>query len=537
MSVAPVAESCGGFSIGPMQLALPTRALREVVPLAALVAIPAAAPCVLGAIDLRGVLVPVVDLRVALGLVAAPAAHPSVLVVVHDGRVLGLAIDAASGIFVPEPPGLHAMSSVQGHAGLLAGSLRRADGGGLVSLLSVDALGRLGDIPMVADPEPQRQHFADDPLAARAAPAPAPAPATSASASAFSAEERSGSVMLFRCGETRLAVEAALVHRTIPDSTPEPSPVAGGICKGMVIFENRRIPAVDLAELLGLGSTPPSDIRQAFVLCIGEGRVACLISEVIDVARAAPDAEVALDRFAFARPDLIRGALLPAALGAAVLARTRQSSTRFLVIDPAGLLADPDLGLLSNIGIVDGPSSDATPAPAAAGPLDAGGRAVITYRLQGEAATPLSQVAEILPWTPDLAVHQPGNVMVGLALSRGRSVPILCLGALLGVPRPEATRDSCVLVVADGEHCTGFLVGALTGIESTDWEPRLPKHAWATRNPLARAMLSGAHAVIGAGERRRTLTMLDLQRIASILRGMLDAGGQPLAQHPRRATA
>jgi purine-binding chemotaxis protein CheW len=343
--------------------------------------------------------------------------------------------------------------------------------------------------------------------------------------------------MLFRCGDTRLAVEAALVHRTIPDATPEPSPVAGGICKGMITFEHQRIPAIDFAELLGLGVTPPSDIRQAFVLCIGEGRVACLISEVIDVARAPPGAEVALDRFAFARPDLIRGALLPAALGAEVLARTRQSSTRFLVIDPDGLLADPDLGLLSGIGIVDGPPSDAGAAPTATAPPDAVGRAVITYRLQGEAATPLSQVAEILPWTPDLAVHQPGNVMVGLAISRGRSVPILCLGALLGVPRPAATRDSCVLVVAAGDHRTGFLVGALTGIESTDWEPRLPKHAWATRNPLARAMLSGEHAVIGAGDRRRTLGMLDLQRIASILRGMLDDGGKPLAVPARRATA
>ena len=50
----------GVFFLARMQLALALDALREVVPCGALATLPCAAPCVVGGVDLRGVLVPVV---------------------------------------------------------------------------------------------------------------------------------------------------------------------------------------------------------------------------------------------------------------------------------------------------------------------------------------------------------------------------------------------------------------------------------------------------------------------------------------------
>ena len=93
----------GVFSLATLQLALPLEALREVVPLSALSVLPCAASCVIGGIDLRGVLVPVVDLRVVIGLPATGRAPSSVVIMIFAGRLLGLLASGVVGVF--ECPG------------------------------------------------------------------------------------------------------------------------------------------------------------------------------------------------------------------------------------------------------------------------------------------------------------------------------------------------------------------------------------------------------------------------------------------------
>ena len=86
MSGIDPAGDFGGLRIGGLQLALPMSALREVVPCGRLERLPARAEGLLGAIDLRGVLVPVLDLRPLIGL--GPEAAP---MVGASGMLFGLA--------------------------------------------------------------------------------------------------------------------------------------------------------------------------------------------------------------------------------------------------------------------------------------------------------------------------------------------------------------------------------------------------------------------------------------------------------------
>jgi len=84
------ATGYGGFAIGALRLALPIAAMREVMPRTGIVAVPCTTPAVIGAVDLRGTLVPVVDLGRLLGRDDAPssARAGAVLLVVHAGRLL-----------------------------------------------------------------------------------------------------------------------------------------------------------------------------------------------------------------------------------------------------------------------------------------------------------------------------------------------------------------------------------------------------------------------------------------------------------------
>ena len=111
MSGIDPAGDFGGLRIGGLQLALPMSALREVVPCGRLERLPARAEGLLGAIDLRGVLVPVLDLRPLIGLAADPLDWPCVVLVIHDGLILGLLY---LGLF-----GLMLLKDEPGHMGQL----------------------------------------------------------------------------------------------------------------------------------------------------------------------------------------------------------------------------------------------------------------------------------------------------------------------------------------------------------------------------------------------------------------------------------
>jgi len=89
MSTDTAGQRFGVFSLGQMQLALPIAALKEVTPMGALSALPSEAACVIGAISLRGLMVPVVDLRLIIHSKGELPPNADVVVMEHEGRLLG----------------------------------------------------------------------------------------------------------------------------------------------------------------------------------------------------------------------------------------------------------------------------------------------------------------------------------------------------------------------------------------------------------------------------------------------------------------
>jgi purine-binding chemotaxis protein CheW len=109
---------------------LPGAAVREVVRWRTPTPVPGAPPVIPGIVGQRGVVLPVVDLRLALGLVAAPPDRAARLVVVqHDSIDMALFVDAVLDLValaptecVPPPAGLD-----PARARLLAAVARHGD--------------------------------------------------------------------------------------------------------------------------------------------------------------------------------------------------------------------------------------------------------------------------------------------------------------------------------------------------------------------------------------------------------------------------
>ena len=88
-----------GFKVGRETYGVPITALREIVRVPEITAVPDAPDYVEGVINLRGKIVSVLDLRKRLGEAAiAPGKRNRILVVEHRGRLCGLIVDSASDV-------------------------------------------------------------------------------------------------------------------------------------------------------------------------------------------------------------------------------------------------------------------------------------------------------------------------------------------------------------------------------------------------------------------------------------------------------
>lgn len=109
---------------------------------------PSAAGFLLGVVNLRGVVVPILDLRVRLHC-ADSAFTPSTVVIVIDlgTRVVGVVVDAVSDVVTLEPGMVHAAPGLSGapDAGCINGLAQVGER--MLILLDIDAL--LGDTPPV----------------------------------------------------------------------------------------------------------------------------------------------------------------------------------------------------------------------------------------------------------------------------------------------------------------------------------------------------------------------------------------------------
>jgi purine-binding chemotaxis protein CheW len=77
--------------------ALPVEDVLEVADLGEIAPVPGAHPAVLGVRNLRGSVMPVVDLASVFGL-PQPASPERLVIAEHDGRTAGLAVDAIAGV-------------------------------------------------------------------------------------------------------------------------------------------------------------------------------------------------------------------------------------------------------------------------------------------------------------------------------------------------------------------------------------------------------------------------------------------------------
>jgi purine-binding chemotaxis protein CheW len=100
---SPKGSELIAFNIGEQQFCLSTSAVREIRGWTNTTPLPHAPPFVLGVVNLRGVVLPIVDLAVRLGFPPSqPTARHAIIVAEVGNQVAGLLVDGVSDIFTCE---------------------------------------------------------------------------------------------------------------------------------------------------------------------------------------------------------------------------------------------------------------------------------------------------------------------------------------------------------------------------------------------------------------------------------------------------
>ncbi len=126
------------FRVAGRVFALEAGVVREVLPAARPTRIPGAPPAVRGLVNVRGTLVAVLDVGLAVGARAEPADGPLVLVELPP-RLLGLAVDEVLDLVAVEDAALDDRSSLPGVRPGLVQAVGSAGGEAFVQL-ATDAL-------------------------------------------------------------------------------------------------------------------------------------------------------------------------------------------------------------------------------------------------------------------------------------------------------------------------------------------------------------------------------------------------------------
>lgn len=117
------------FDLGELRCAVPLTHVREVQRAVAVTPLPGAPPVIEGVIDVRGTVVPVVDLGVRLGVPARPVRASQSLVLVWTGaRTVALRVDGVHWLEALEPGAVAGSSELTRGSTAVAGVARTAEG-------------------------------------------------------------------------------------------------------------------------------------------------------------------------------------------------------------------------------------------------------------------------------------------------------------------------------------------------------------------------------------------------------------------------
>ena len=426
------------FRIAGEIFGLRLAAVTEITRLPELARMPLVPRCLLGLANLRGMVLPVISLRILLQLPELEANGQSRVVVLRGDAPVGFVVDRVEHLMQIAPDQLQPDEAGAGTIDptLLDGVIKGAEGESTIKILSPSRL-LVGQFSQLGAP----------------ASGPASRPSVTITGSAAAPAQTLVSLLSLFLGQQEYALPLERVREIIPlpDHVSEmPRPETAVL--GVVTLQDRLLPIVSLRALLGLPAGGERQRRSKIVVVsLGNGVVGVVADATGEILRVDPDI---IDP---------APALLTRGEGEAEISSICRvdNGRRLIALLSPDQLFRPDLvrRILAEQGTANEPQSQPETSAMAH-------EQFIIFRLgEQDYGIPIAAVAEIARPPKDITkLPKAPSFIDGVMNLRGVVVPVINLRRRFDLGATEHAASQRILILAIGEVTAGFLVDSVSEI-------------------------------------------------------------------------
>lgn len=435
----------GVFRVGARLIGVPIDNLAEVCVVPTVSKIMAPSGPVVGAFDLRGSLVPLLDCEKLFEPSKPSRAVSTAVVLQHAGRILAIALDDIVRLAEVQPIDTQLGASEQTSKQSIADHfVQRAFpsgfvmSGDVVSCLDANALFSRHDVMSVAH--------------------------TRAGARRVDTGHN-GKYLIFRAGGAHFGLDTEHISATVPKNQLKTAGVRvdRGLCLGFTDHFGWRVPVIDTNRALGVGTVNAPGETETVLLRFPEGKLLGLhVDRTVGLKSLPPEKQS-------------ESSALISKTGLLKKVHVTENETQVFVIDFDALSCREDLRALSKLSSQTPGADDlvATAATAESGSIQENTRYLI-FESGRRLAAPADKISRILRMPSTIVPSQetPQGVL-GFFSVGNRSVPLVTLSE----PSTKGDSEGYVLLVTVEGGQVGFVADSICAIETSEW--RIPNRTGA----------------------------------------------------------
>lgn len=477
------------FYVGGVAFAAPMEKVREIVRPPKTVAVPMTSPALVGLANLRGLVLPVVDLAQLLQLPTEEVNDATrVMVVDAMGMSVGLMVSRVAKVFELDGKDIEVAGTKQlsVDSRLLSGVAKEVAGLGMLQLLDVDQalLAEFSDWASIATSS-QQQASQSVSLAASAS-------------HALESEENSQQLVSFLLDNQEYALDINSVEEIVrvPEEMSRIPRVEKHIL-GMINLRGSVLPVIDLRLLFGLGEAAKDTTQRILVLQLGSqgdshklGILVGLVKEVLRVQQQDIEAVPLL---------LQRDQNLKDVTGICRL----QQGKRLVSILSADSLATSQAFKDAVSTRLTSEHEDNSVNEQSDDEVDSDTQLVVFHLVGQEFALPINVVREITRLPAELnRVPKTPDFVAGMMNLRGSVLPVIDMRRRFGMPSAERSDRQRILVIEMDNMATGFVTDAVIEVL------RLSQHQVEPSPPLSAEQKKIIEQVVNLSQTGRMIQVL-----------------------------
>lgn len=437
-------ETFGSFFIGPVEVALNIRSIQEVVNFPErIIKMPLAPEFLVGVFNLRGLIIPIINLKSLLKFEDAEISSTQKIGIVdHEGAKVGLLFDSTSEILRVSENEMNTFGYSAEHSHrVVSGAIKLDSGNRILQIIDPFALVSIENIPQIIDQQSKSR--------------------AGGIHSRYQHESRKKCIS-FSVSDIKMGFEITGIHEIIKVPEIQSSVIQNELCLGIVNLRGQTVPVIDLAMLLGAKKSSEANVddRRIIILKLEHALFGLLVDSVECINTYLTDDVMLIPLLSQHRSKMFLGCILQPDASEIILLNYQEVLTHSEIAD-----ITQGHSKIYGAGLKDQAISK----------RKLNRQAYISFRLDHLFGVSIKDIREIINYSDEI-IAAPGmpDFVKGVLNLRGKLVTIVDARSLYEIDKIGGeNNDSKILIFESDEERFGLIVDSVESIVTVDEDKKM----------------------------------------------------------------